>query len=42
MSNPDSASAEEEVESKHFKEAIGKVGLLPILGYSTPGPHRFQ
>lgn len=38
VSNSDSVSAEEEVESKHLKEAIREAGLLPVPGLSTPRP----
>lgn len=37
-SNSDSVSAEEEVESKHLKEAMREAGLLPLPGLSTRRP----
>lgn len=36
VSNSYSVSAEEEVESKHLKEAMREAGLLPVPGLSTP------
>jgi len=38
VSNSDSVSAEEEVESKHLEEAMREAGSLPVPGLSTPRP----